>query len=56
MMQLFVSDKGFVKFYRMKYEKEFVKALKLLFKELGAPKAFIVDPHPYKKINEVQHS
>ena len=54
MIQLFVSEKCFVKFYGMKSEKEFLKALKLLFKELGAPKAFIVDPHPSQKINEVR--
>ena len=29
MMQLFVSDKGFVKVYGMKSEKEFINALKL---------------------------
>ena len=53
MMQIFVSDKGFVKVYRMKCEKEFVKDLKLFFKEVGSSKAFIVDPHPYKKSNEL---
>ena len=54
MMQIFVSDKGFVKVYGMKYEKYFVKALKLFFKEVGASKTFIVDPHPYQKRNEVR--
>ena len=54
MMQLFVSDRGFVKFYGMKSEKEFVKALKLFFKEMGSPKAFIVDTHPSQKSNEVR--
>ena len=49
MMQIFVSDKGFVKVYGMKSDKEFVKDLKLFFKEVGAPKAFIVDPHPSHK-------
>ena len=53
-MQIFVSDKGFVKVYRMKSEKEFVKYFKLFFKEVGAPKAFIVYPHPSHKSNEVQ--
>ena len=48
-MQLFVSDKGFVKVYGMKYEKEFVKAHKLFCKEVRAPKAFIADPRPYEK-------
>ena len=49
MMQIFVIGKGFVKVYKMKYDKEFVKALKIFCKEVGAPKAFIVDPHPYHK-------
>ena len=43
MMQLFVSDKGFVKVYGIKYEKEFINNLKLFWKEVGEPKAFIVD-------------
>ena len=42
-MQLFMSDKGFVKVYGMKSEKEFINAFKLFCKEVGAPKAFIVD-------------
>ena len=54
MIQTFVSDKGFVKVYGMKYEKEFLKALKLFFKEVGQPKSFIVDHHPYQKSNEVR--
>ena len=53
-MQLFFSDKGFVRVYRIKSEKEFLKSLKLFFKEVGSPKAFIVDPRPYHKINEVR--
>ena len=54
MMQLFVSDKGFVKVYGMRSEKEFVDALKLFCKEVGAPKAMIVDPHRSQKSNEVK--
>ena len=54
MMQLFVSDKGFVKVYRIKYEKEFVKYLKLFYKEVGSPKAFIVYPHKSQKSNGVR--
>ena len=54
MMHLSVCDKGLVKVYGMKYEKEFVKSLKIFFKEVGAPKEFIVDPHPSHKSNEVQ--
>ena len=54
MMQLFVSDKGFFKVYQMKSEKEFLKALKLFCKEVGEPKAFIVDPYTSQKSNEVR--
>ena len=54
MMQIFVSDKDFVKVYRIKYEKDFVKDLKLFCRDVGAPKLFIVDPHPYQKSNEVR--
>ena len=54
MMQLFVSDKGFVKVYGMKSEKEFINALKLFCKEVGAPKAFIVDGAQVEKSNKVR--
>ena len=49
MMQLFVSDKGFVKVYGMKSQTEFANALKLFCKEVGAPTAMIVDPHRSQK-------
>ena len=32
MMQIFLSDKVFVKVYGMKYDKDFLKALKLFWK------------------------
>ena len=54
MIQLFVSEKCFVKFYGMKSEKEFVKALNIFCKEVGAPKSFIVYHHLSQKRNEVQ--
>ena len=54
MMQLFISDKGFVKVYEKKLQKEFINALKLFCKEVGAPKAVIVDPHRSQKSNEVR--
>ena len=38
----------------MKYEKEFVKALKIFCKEVESPKAFILDTHPYNKSNKVR--
>ena len=53
-MQLFVGDKVFVKLYRMKYEKEFVKDIKIFCKEVGSPNAFMLDPHPSQKSNELQ--
>ena len=45
MMQLFVSDKGFVKVYGMKSQTEFPNALRMFCKEVGAPNAIIDDPH-----------
>ena len=54
MMQLFMSDKGFVKVYGMKYEKEFTNALKLFCKEVGAPKSIIVDSSRTEKSNKVR--
>ena len=54
MMHTFVSDKGFVKVFGMEYEKGFVKAIKIFYKQVGSPKEFIVDPHPSQKINEVR--
>ena len=53
MMQLFVSDKGFVKVYGMKSEKQFINALKLFCKAVGAPKAIIVDSAQTEKSNKV---
>ena len=43
MIQLFVSDKGFVKVYSIKSEKEFINVIKLFCKEVGDPKSIIVD-------------
>ena len=52
MMQLFVSNKDFVKVYGVKSEKESISALKLFCKEVGAPKAFIVDSACTEKSNK----
>ena len=54
MMQLFVSDKGFVKVYGIKSERQFSDALKLFCKEVGAPKAIVVDPHQSQKSDKVR--
>ncbi len=54
MMQLFVSDKGFVRVYGMTSQKEFISALRLFCKEVGAPNALVVDPHPSQKSGPVK--
>ena len=54
MMQLFVSDRGFVKVYGTKSEKEFINSLKLFFKEVEAPKSIIVDSARTEKSNKVR--
>ena len=53
-MQIFVSDKGFVKVYGMKSPSEFINALKMFCKEVGVPNAFVVDPHRSQKSDEVR--
>ena len=53
-MQLFVSDKGFVKVYGMKSMSDFLGAVKLFCKEVSAPNALIVDPHPSQKSDQVK--
>ena len=45
---------GFVKVYGMKSEREFPDALKLFCKEVGAPKAIVVDPHQSQKSDKVK--
>ena len=45
-MQIFVSDKGFVKVYPMRKVSEYPAALKLFAKEVGAPGILVADPHP----------
>ena len=52
MMQLFVSDKGFVKVYGIRSQKEFVDALKLFCKEVSAPRAMITDTSKSQKSNK----
>ena len=48
-MQIFVSDKGFVKVYPMRYEKEFPSALREFAKDVVAPEILVADPHPSKR-------
>ena len=54
MMQIFVSDKGFVKVYGMKSVTEIPAAIRLFAKEVGAPNCFVCDPHANQKSKEVR--
>ena len=54
MMQLFVSDKGFLKVYGMKTVKDIALAVKLFAKEVGAPDCFVCDPQANQKSKEVR--
>lgn len=54
MMQLFVSDKGFVKVYPMKSTSDYPKALKLFAKDVGAPEVLVADPHRAQTSKEVK--
>ena len=53
-MQIFVSDKGFVKVYPMRSEKEFPSALREFAKDFGAPEILVADPRPSNKNREVK--
>ena len=54
MMQIFVSDKGFVKVYGMKGLRQISDAIKLFAKEVGAPNAFVCDPHANQTSHQVR--
>lgn len=54
-MQIYVSDKGFVRVYGMKTVMEIPQSMKLFAKEVGVPNTFVCDPHlnqQDKKIRE----
>ena len=53
-MQIFVSDKGFVKVYPMTTVSEYPKALKMFAKDVGAPDVLVADPHPNNKSKDVR--
>ena len=53
-MQIFVSDKGFVKVYPMKLQRDYPAALRQFAKDVGAPEILVCDPHPSKKSFEVK--
>jgi hypothetical protein len=53
--QLFVTDKGFVFVVPMRRKGEVLQAMKQFAKEIGAPKAFIVDMSGEQMSMEVRH-
>ena len=53
-MQIFVSDKGFVKVYPMRKVSEYPQALKMFAKDVGAPDVLVADPHPSNKSKDVK--
>ena len=53
-MQIFVSDKGFVKVYPMKLQRDYPAVLRQFAKDVGAPEILVCDPHPSHKIFEVK--
>ena len=44
MLQIFVSDKGFIAVYPLKNKSDFKDALHLFCKEVGVPITLVVDP------------
>ena len=53
-MQIFVSDKGFVKVYPIKTQRYYPQALRLFAKDVGAPDILVCHPHPSQKSPEVK--
>ena len=53
-MQIFVSDKGFVKVYPMRSPGEYPMALRLFAKEVGAPEILVADPYSSHKSRDVK--
>ena len=54
-MQIFVSDKVYVKVYPMSKVSEYPQALKQFAKDVGAPEVLIADPHPVHKSKDVKY-
>ena len=52
-MQIFVSDKGYVKVYPMKFLTEYPSALRQFAKEFGAPDIMVANPHKSHASKEV---
>ena len=53
-MQIFVSDKGFVKVYGMASVTQISQAIRLFDKEVGVPNCFVCDPQANQKSKEVR--
>ena len=45
-IKAFVSYKGYVKIYPMKWPSGFMASLKYFAKEVGAPEILVANPHP----------
>ena len=54
-MQFFFSDKGFVKVYPVKLQRDYLAALCQFAKDIGAPEILVCDPHPSQKSFEVKY-
>ena len=54
MMQLFVSDKGYISVYPMVRKGDFLDVLKLFCKEVGVPTSLVVDPSGEQTGKEVK--
>ena len=52
-MQIFISDKGYVKVYPMKSLTEYPSALRQFDKEVGAPDILVANPHKSHASKEV---
>ena len=53
--QIFVSDKGYVKVYPMKWKGDFINALWMFCKKTGVPLSLVVDPSGEQTSKEVKH-
>ena len=49
-MQIFVSDKGYVKVYPMSKVSKYPQALNQFAKDVGSPEVLIADPHPLRLV------
>ena len=54
-MQIFFSNKGFIKVYPMRLQRDYPAALRQFAKDAGAPEILVCDPHPSQKSFEVNN-